>query len=68
MLDEEKNGYVARDQSLYMRYNEGLDMPGVSDLASVWGHKGTRTHQGSPIIYITDNRETCARARILGWG
>ena len=33
-LDEENNGYEARDQLLYMRYSEGLDMPGVSDLAS----------------------------------
>ena len=34
-LDEEKNGFVATDQLLqmYMRYGEGLDMPGVSDLA-----------------------------------
>ena len=32
VLDEEKNGYVARDQC--MRYSKGLDMPGVSDLAS----------------------------------
>ena len=37
-----------------MRYGEGLDMPGVSDLASTWGHEGTRTDQGYPIIYITE--------------
>ena len=35
-----------------MRYSEGLDMPGVSDLASAWCHKGTRTNQGSSIFYI----------------
>ena len=29
-LDEEKNGYVARDQL----NSEGLDIPAVSDLAS----------------------------------
>ena len=38
-LDEERNECVARDQLLYMLYNQGLDMPGVSDLASARGHK-----------------------------
>ena len=33
-LDEEKNGYVVRDQLLNALNSEGLDMPGVSDLAS----------------------------------
>ena len=37
-----------------MRYSEGLDMPGVSDLASAWGHEGTRTNQDSRIIYIKE--------------
>ena len=37
-----------------MCYSEGLNMPGVSDLASARGHEGTRTNQGSPIIYITE--------------
>ena len=32
----------------------GMDMPGVSDLASGWGHEGTRTNQGSYIIEITE--------------
>ena len=59
-LDEEKNGYVAKDQLLYaLEWRAGL-MPGVTDLASAWGHMGTRTNligdwvtQGSRIIYIT---------------
>ena len=33
-LDEENNGDIARYQLLYMRFSEGLDMPGVSDLPS----------------------------------
>ena len=37
-----------------MRYSEGLDIPGVSDLAPACGHEGTRTNQGSCIIYITE--------------
>ena len=37
-----------------MGYIEGLDMPGVSDLASAWGHEGTGTNQASRIIYITE--------------
>ena len=49
---------VARDPLLhhymYMRYNEGLDMPGVPNLASARGHKGTRTNQGPCNVYITD--------------
>ena len=42
-----------------MRYSEGMDTTGVSDLASA-GLEGTRTNQGSHIIYITG--ETCALA------
>ena len=38
----------------YMHYSEGLDMPGVSGLASAWGYEETRTNQGSRIIYITE--------------
>ena len=52
-LDVEKNGYVARDQ-LYMRYSEGLDMQGVSDVASAWRHEMTMTKGGSRIVYITE--------------
>ena len=55
-LDEEKNGYVAKDQllifGLLLRYSDDLDMPGVSDLASAWGHEGTRNNQDSCIVYI----------------
>ena len=29
-------------------------MPEVTDLASAWGHEGTRTNQGSGIIYIIE--------------
>ena len=29
-------------------------MPGVSDLALERGHEGTRTNQGSHIVYITE--------------
>ena len=39
--DEEKNGYVARDQLLYALY--GL-MPGEPDKASARRHVGTRTN------------------------
>ena len=48
-LDEEKNGYLAREQLLYA----GL-MPGVPDKSSARGHVGTRTNQGSRIDYITE--------------
>ena len=37
-----------------MGYSEGLDMPGVPDMTSAGGHVGTRTNQGSRIIYITE--------------
>ena len=37
-LDEEKNGYVERNQLPIMRYSEGLAMPGVWNLAHVWRH------------------------------
>ena len=55
-LDEEKNGYVARDQLLYalqLLVHAGL-MPGVPDKAAARGHMGTRTNQGSRIDYITE--------------
>ena len=48
-LDEEKNGYVARDQLLYALLIRAGLMPGVTDLASTRGHVGTRTNQGSRI-------------------
>ena len=51
-LDEEKNGYVARDQLLYALH-AGL-MLGVPDKAAARGHVGTRTNQGSHIDYITE--------------
>ena len=52
ILDEEKNGYVARDQLLYaLRRRAGL-MPGVTDKASARGHVGTRPNQGSHIDNI----------------
>ena len=35
-----------------MHYSEGLDMPGVSDLASAGGHEGT--NQSSCIVYIIE--------------
>ena len=37
-----------------MRYSEDLDIPGVSNLASVWHHWETKTNEGSGIIYITE--------------
>ena len=53
-LDEEKNGYVARDQLLYaLKLHAGL-MPGVPDKASARGHVGRRANQGSHIDYITE--------------
>ena len=53
-LDEEKNGYVARDQLLYaLKLSAGL-MPGVPDKPSGRGHLGTRTNPGSRIDYITE--------------
>ena len=45
---------MLRETNDYMRYSEGMDMPGVSDLASAWGYEATRTNQGSRIIYITE--------------
>ena len=53
-LDEEKNGYVARDQVLYALWGRAGLMPEVTDLAAAWGHEGTRTNQGSCIIHITE--------------
>ena len=53
-LDEEKNGYVVRDQLLYaLRLHAGL-RPGVPDKAPQQGHVGTRTNQGSRIDNITE--------------
>ena len=71
-LDEEKNGYVARDRLLYaLKWRAGL-MPGVTDLASAWGHVGTMTNQGSRIDYITEKPDLhhqlrMHRAPILGY-
>ena len=55
-----------------MRYSEGLDTTGVSDLASARGYEGRRTNQGSCIIYITEkpvrqHHLTMRRARLLGY-
>ena len=55
-----------------MRYSEGLDTTGVSDLASGWGYEETRTNQGSRIIYITENpvrqhHLSMLRARLLDY-
>ena len=55
-----------------MRYSEGLDTTGVSDLASGWGYEETRTDQGSRIIYITDkpvrqHHLSMRRARLLDY-
>ena len=38
ILDEEKNGYVARDQLLYGLYLSAGLMPGVPDKISARGH------------------------------
>ena len=52
-LDEEKNGYVAREQLLYaLKLSAGL-LPEVPYKASAPGHVGTWTNQGSRIDYIT---------------
>ena len=53
-LDEEKNGYVARDQLLYALLWRAGPMPGVTDLASARSHVGTRTNQGYRIDYVTE--------------
>ena len=45
---------LCRDKLLYALYSEGLDMLRVFDLTSTLGHEGTRTNQGSRIIYITE--------------
>ena len=55
-----------------MRYSEGLDTTGVSDLALGWGHDGTRPNQGSRIIYITEkpvrqHHQSMRIARLLGY-
>ena len=47
-------------------------MPEVTDLASAWGHEGTRTNQGSGIIYITEKPDlqhqlSMYSAQILGY-
>ena len=36
---------MLRENKYYMRYSEGLDTTGVSDLASGWGYEETRTNQ-----------------------
>ena len=51
-LDEEKNGYVVRDQLLYALQWRAGHARGL--LASAWGHEGTMISQGSCIIYITE--------------
>ena len=55
-----------------MRYSEGLDTTGVSDLASAGGQEGTGTNQGFRIIYITEkavrqHHLIMHRARLLGY-
>ena len=55
-----------------MHCSEGLDMTGVSDLASARGHKGTKTNQVSCFIYITDkpvrqHHLSMRRAQLLGY-
>ena len=62
-LDEEKNYCLS--------YSEGVDSE-VTDLASAWGHEGTRTNQGSDIIYITEKTDhqhqlNMCSAQILGY-
>ena len=47
-------------------------MPEVTDLASAWGHEGTRTNQGTGIIYITEKHDrqhqlSMCSAQILGY-
>ena len=47
-------------------------MPEVTDLASALGHEGTRTNQGSGIIYITEKPDrqhqlSMCSAQILGY-
>ena len=44
----------------------------VTDLASAWGHEGTRTNQASGIIYITETPDrqhqlSMRSAQILGY-
>ena len=55
-----------------MRYSEGMNTTGVSDLASGRGHEGTRTNRGSRITYITEKHVrqhhlSMRRARLLGY-
>ena len=53
-----------------MRYSEGLDTTGVSDLASAGGQEGTGTNRGFRIIYITEKAVRhliMHRARLLGY-
>ena len=51
---------------IYLSYSERLDTTGVSDLASVQGHEGTRTNQGSCIIYITSSEHAQSMTRAIG--
>ena len=44
-----------RKTNYNMRYSEGLDMPGVSDLTSAWDPEGTRTNQASRVVKSTKN-------------
>ena len=37
-----------------MRYSEGLAMPGVSNMASMWRHEEKRTNEGPRVVYITE--------------
>ena len=47
-------------------------MPEVTDMASAWGHEGTRTNQGFGIIYSTEKADrqhqmSKCSAQILGF-
>ena len=53
VIDEEKNGYMMKD---HMRYSEGLDMPGVSDLRS----RGNKDQSG--LTNHLHYREICQHA------
>ena len=37
-----------------MGYSEDLAFPGVSDLASAWGHLETKTNEDFRCVYITE--------------
>ena len=40
--------------SYYMQYSEGLAMPGVWNLASMWRQQETMTNESPRIAYITE--------------